>query len=69
VRTQTAFTPKRLVPLDDGADYLGITKKTLRRWIAEGRITGYRVGGKTVRVDLHEVDALARPIPTAGDVA
>jgi excisionase family DNA binding protein len=69
MRTQTPFRAKRLVSLEDGATYLGITKKTLRRWIADGRITGYRVGNKTMRVDLHEVDALARPVFTGGGLA
>ena len=47
----------------EGAYRIGITDKTLRTWIREGKITGYRVGTKLLMVDVDEVDQLARPIP------
>jgi excisionase family DNA binding protein len=51
--------------LADAAKYIGVTDRTLRRWVADGVIQGYRLGRKTVRVDLNEVDdKLCRPIPT-----
>lgn len=46
-----------------------VSVRTIRRWIAAGLITGYRVGPRLVKVDLNDVDKLARPIPTAGDAA
>jgi len=45
----------------------GITDKTLRTWIREGKITGYRVGTKLLMVDIDEVDQLARPVPVKID--
>lgn len=51
--------------IDSAADRLHVTTKTVRRWIAEGRLTAYRVGPRLVRVDAREVDDLLRPIPTA----
>ncbi|MEJ7831914.1 MAG: helix-turn-helix domain-containing protein [Nocardioides sp.] len=49
------------------AEYAGVTDRTIRNYIARGELTGYRVGkGRLVRVDLNELDALLRPIPTAG---
>ena len=39
---------------------------TVRRWISDGRITGYRFGPRMIRVDLDELDALFRPMATAG---
>ncbi|MCT2076501.1 helix-turn-helix domain-containing protein [Dietzia cinnamea] len=39
---------------------------TVRRWISEGRITGYRFGPRMIRVDLDELDALFRPMAAAG---
>lgn len=51
-----------------GADYIGVSEKTIRRMISSGLITGYRVGPRLIRVDLNELDALASPIP-AGNVA
>jgi excisionase family DNA binding protein len=57
---------RRLAPLPDAAKYIGVTDRTLRRWIADGTLTGYRLGRKTVRVDLNEVDdRLCQPIPAA----
>jgi excisionase family DNA binding protein len=57
---------RRLAPLPDAAKYIGVTDRTLRRWIADGTLTGYRLGAKTLRVDLNEVDdKLCQPIPAA----
>ncbi|WP_338538170.1 hypothetical protein N5P18_15635 [Janibacter terrae] len=36
--------------------------------IAEGTLTGYRLGPRTIRVDLNEVDKLLRPIPSSKGV-
>ncbi|RNM13295.1 helix-turn-helix domain-containing protein [Nocardioides pocheonensis] len=58
-------TRRRLGKISDGAAILDCDPKTVRRYIAQGLLTGYRVGPRNLRVDLDEVDALARPIPTA----
>lgn len=63
---QKTPTRKQLVTLAAGAEHLGVCVKTLRRHISDGNLTGYRVGARAIRVDLNEVDKLARPIPTAG---
>lgn len=60
--------PRRtLVSLADAADRLGCSPRTIRRWIAEGRLTAYRLGSRAIRIDLEQIDALLTPIPTAGD--
>ena len=56
---------RRLVSLAVAAAYADVSTRTLRRYIAAGRLTGYRVGPRLLKVDLIEVDRLARPIPTA----
>ncbi|MEP7021666.1 MAG: helix-turn-helix domain-containing protein [Pseudonocardiales bacterium] len=56
---------RRLVSLNKAADYLDTSPRTVRRAIADGRLTGYRFGPRTLRVDLNEVDAELRRIPTA----
>ena len=48
-----------------GAEYIGVSEKTLRRMIASGAVSGYRVGPRLVRVDLNDLDAAARAIPAA----
>lgn len=62
---KTTAPTRRLVSLSEAADYLGVTALTVRRRIADGRLTGYRIGPKVLRVDLNEVEALVSPIPTA----
>lgn len=63
---------RRLASLADAADYTGVSTQTIRRRIACGDLTGYRMGARLIRVDLAELDAmLLRRIPTAssGDAA
>jgi excisionase family DNA binding protein len=55
--------PRRLVPLNTAADAYGIHHQTMRRWIREGRITGYRFGPKLLKIDLDELDAAITPVP------
>jgi len=58
--------PQRLFTLADAANELGLSQRTIRRYIAAGRIAAYRVGPRVVRVDLDEIDKLVRPIQTVG---
>ena len=61
-----SIAPRRLASLPDAAEYIGVTERTVRRWIASGHLTGYRLARTTLRVDLNEVDErLCQPIPTA----
>jgi excisionase family DNA binding protein len=56
--------------IDGAAERLGINSRTIRRRIADGTITGYRIGTKTIRVDRAEVDErLLTPIPTVNGAA
>ncbi|GAB7144417.1 excisionase family DNA-binding protein [Mycobacterium riyadhense] len=52
---------RRYATQQQAADYLGVTDRTIRQMIADGRITGYRSGTRLVRVDLNEIDAAMRP--------
>jgi excisionase family DNA binding protein len=54
-------TRRRYVTLDEAADYLSVTTRTIRQMISDGRLTGYRSGTRLVRVDLNEVDAAMQP--------
>lgn len=57
----------RLASQQAGAAFADVHSRTIRRWIAQGLITGYRVGPRLVKVDLDELEQLIQPIPTAGD--
>lgn len=52
--------------IEDAANLLKCSTRTIRRLIASGELTGYRVGKRLLRVDLADVQAMLRPIPTAG---
>ena len=49
----------------DAAARVGVSTKTVRRWIASGQLAGYRVGPRLLRVDPDEFDRMLTPIPTA----
>ena len=55
----------RYVTLKDAARHLSVTEQTVRRYISEGRIQGYRIGKRALRVDSRDLDALLTPLPTA----
>lgn len=55
----------RYVPLSVAAKHLSVTEAGMRKFIAEGRLPGYRLGQRAIRVDLRDVENLLRPIPTA----
>jgi excisionase family DNA binding protein len=53
----------RYASLAKAAEYADCNKRTLRRHIASGDLTGYRLG-RVIRIDLNELDAWLAPIPT-----
>lgn len=53
------------ISLQQAAEQLGVSDKTIRNWIATGRLTGYRAGPRMLRVRQEELEAIMRPIPTA----
>jgi excisionase family DNA binding protein len=56
--TRTMPAPTRtLVGLTEAAQFAGVCTRTIRNWIAENRIAGYRVGPRLIRVDLAELEA------------
>ena len=63
---QSPEPARRYASQTAAAKYFGCSVRTLRRHIAAGDITAYRLpGGRLILVDLNEVDAALRPIPTA----
>lgn len=58
--------PRRWITPDEAAERLGCTTRTVRNMIARGELTGYRLGTRSIRLDIDEVDDLLRRIPTTG---
>ena len=65
-RRQPSRVPSgRLVSLADAASEFSVCTKTIRRRIANGTVTGYKVG-RVIRVDLDELRrALVITMPSA----
>ena len=47
------------------APYFGVDEKTVRRWIAQGRLVAHRVGPRLIRIDRASILKLASPIGAA----
>lgn len=58
----TEASARKNLTLKEAAAWYGISERTLRRRIAEGRLPAYRIGPRTIRVTAQDVEALARPI-------
>lgn len=60
------MTTQRWLSQTEVAEYLGITTRTVRRYIAIGLLPATRIkGSRLIRIDRADVDALLRPIPAA----
>ena len=71
MRSHDHTEPRQLASLAVAADYADVCERTIRRRIACGDLTGYRLGPRLIRIDMAELDDLLTPIPTAasGDAA
>ncbi|WP_051036717.1 helix-turn-helix transcriptional regulator [Nocardia otitidiscaviarum] len=57
------YTHPRYVSLDQAAEAWGVSVRTIRRRIADGTITGYRVPHtRAIRVDMNELDSIMKPM-------
>lgn len=54
-----------LIPLSEGAELVRYHPKTLRRWISQGKLTGYRVADNQIRINRSELLGLVRRVPAA----
>ncbi|MFY0406913.1 helix-turn-helix transcriptional regulator [Solicola sp. PLA-1-18] len=61
----TAESSRRFGSLSEAAQEVGVSKDTIRRRVADGTLQAFRIGPRLIRVDLDEVRALLRPIPSA----
>ena len=58
------LTRTRYITIGDAAEYLSVTERTVRNYIARGELTGYRIGTRAIRIDQRELENLLTPIPT-----
>jgi excisionase family DNA binding protein len=51
--------------MKDVAEYLGVTTRTVRQMVLDGRLKAYRLGARVIRFRRSEVDAALEPIDAA----
>lgn len=51
--------------LDEAAECMSVSVKTIRRWIAEGTLPAYRCGKRAIRVKAEDLEAATRRVPSA----
>jgi excisionase family DNA binding protein len=61
-----ASDSRRWLSQSEAAEYLGVTDRTVRAYIARGALPASRVrGSRLIRIRQSDLDALLRPIPSA----
>lgn len=71
---QTRVSPRiprqRVLPvylsIDDAAEMMSLSTKTIRRRISDGSIPAYRCGRRNIRIRLDELEAAFRRLPSTG---
>jgi len=58
-------TTADFVSVNEAAKRLHVSHPTVWRWIKSGRLPAYRVGPKTIRVKLADLDRVVRPATVA----
>ena len=53
------------VSLDEAAQCMSVSVKTIRRWIAAGTLPAYRCGQRAIRIRVEDLEATPRRIPSA----
>jgi excisionase family DNA binding protein len=59
-----ALTQRRIVTQQQAAQVIGVHVRTIRNWISQGFITGFRLpGGRAIRVDLDDIEEQLKVMP------
>ena len=53
------------VSLEEAAESMSVSVRTIRRWIAAGTLPAYRCGTRAIRIKLDDLEAAPRKMPTA----
>lgn len=59
---EPAAEPPRWASLAEAEVYSRVPRRTLRRWIKQGRLPATRYGPRRIEVDLNDLDRLRAPI-------
>lgn len=56
-----------LISIDEAADRLGVSTKTVRRRISDGTLKAVRIGPRIIRIDAASLASVGRPLTVARD--
>ncbi|OZC71675.1 hypothetical protein CH306_22470 [Rhodococcus sp. 15-725-2-2b] len=56
---------RKLITQQAAADQLGVGVSTIRRWLAAGKLDGFKLAGHGIRIDSASLDKLLTPIRSA----
>jgi excisionase family DNA binding protein len=48
--------------VQETADYLGVSKKTVYKWVAEGSLRAQKIGKRMIRIDELDLYSFIRPV-------
>lgn len=51
--------------LEEAAEAMSLSVKTIRRWVAAGMLPAYRCGKRAIRIRLEDLEAAPRQIASA----
>ena len=52
----------RYLSVAEAAEELGVSSKSIRRWIADGRLTARRAGPRLIRIAKADLDKMMSPV-------
>jgi excisionase family DNA binding protein len=61
-------TAEPYITQKQAGEYLGVTDRTIREMIADGRLPAYRLGAKVIRLRRSDIDGAMRRGPIGGDL-
>lgn len=60
--TTTNTRRPELVSIRAAADYCDVDPRSIRRWVASGRLNALRVGPRLIKIDVAELDKVMQPV-------
>lgn len=54
--------------LAEAAAYVGVSYRTIRRWISDGKLPARRLGPRMLRVRIADLDEMSKVIVTVGTI-
>jgi hypothetical protein len=52
----------QIYTVQEAADYLGVSTKTIYKWIAEGSLKAHKIGKRMLRIDELDLYNFIRPV-------